>query len=355
MLRSLKYFKWSMIISFIALISLTSCEKSFIYDYEGDCTVSYKVNFRYDLNLKWANAFANEVRSVRLYIFDKDEVFVKKIDCAGDELVKEDFSISLELKPGEYKLLAWCGVDNPDAKKSFNIPDATPGITTLKEVTCRLERYEDAITKSYSEDRLEFMFHGRLDVDLPDASQTGGEFIYTMPLTKDTNHVRVILQHLSGEDLDVSQYNFKIEDANGFYAHDNSVLDDERITYRAYKKSHGIASILKGGTRSETVSCRTAIADLSIARMMADRNREMVLSITNDKGEKIAKIPVIDYALLTKDYYEEAYNHKMSDQEFLDREDEYILTLFLDEDYRWYSAEILINSWRVVFNEFEID
>lgn len=355
MLKSLKYFKMSMISSLLALVSLSSCDKSFIYDYEGDCTVVYKVNFRYDLNLKWANAFANEVGSVRLYVFDKDGIFVKKYDRIGEELKNEDFSILLDLEPGEYKLLAWCGIDNPDAKQNFTIPDATPGTTSLHHVTCQLKRYEDEINKAYSDDRLEFMFHGRLDIELPDVSDTGGEFVYTVPLTKDTNHVRVVLQHLSGEDLDVSQYSFRIEDANGFYAHDNSVLDDDVLTYRSYSKSEGMATIVKGDDTRAAVQSKTAIADMSVARLMADRNQNMLLTVTNDKGEDIAKIPVIDYALLTKDYYEDAYGHKMTDQEFLDREDEYIMTLFLDEDYKWYSAEIYINSWRVVFHDYDVN
>ena len=345
----------TVISSLLAMLTLSACDKSFIFDYEGNCSVVYKVDFKYDLNLKWANAFTNEVGSVRLYAFDNDGILVKEFDRSGEELKKDDFSIIMDLNPGDYKLLAWCGVDNPGTKQNFDIPEGITGVTTLKEVTCQLKRYEDEIHKAYSEDRLEFMFHGRLDVNLPDASTTGGEFLYTVPLTKDTNHVRVVLQHLSGEDLDVSKFSFRIEDANGFYAHDNSVLEDDLLTYRSYSKSQGLATLVKDKATRVVVQSQTAIADMSVARLMADRSQNMILTVTNDKGEDIAKIPVIDYALLTKDYYEEAYGHKMTDQEFLDREDEYIMTLFLDEDYRWYSAEIYINSWRVVFKNYDVE
>lgn len=354
MLRYLRNLGVMATLSLTAIMAMTSCDKSFIYDYEGDCTITYKVNFKYDLNLKWANAFANEVQSVRLYVFDKEGTFLCEIDETGEELAKDNYSITLDLEPGDYKLLAWCGIDNPGATRSFTVPEPKVGETTIEHLTCMLNRFShEEEENSISSDKLEFMFHGRLDVSLP-AEAYGKELVYTIPLTKDTNHIRVVLQHLSGEDLDVSQYNFKIEDANGFYAHDNTLLEDERICYKAYKKSHGVASIIKGETKA-SVNSRTAIADLSVARLMADRGSDMVLTITNEKGEHIAKIPVIDYALLTKDYYEESYNHKMTDQEFLDREDEYIMTLFLDEDYRWYSAEIYINSWHVVFNEYEVN
>lgn len=81
----------------------------------------------------------------------------------------------------------------------------------------------------------------------------------------------------------------------------------------------------------------------------------MFLTITGREGATVARIPVIDYALLAKDYYEEEYKHKMTDQEFLDREDDYVITLFLDEHNRWISSQILIHSWRVVLSDVEIE
>lgn len=354
MLNLRKYKRYFLPVFILGSLSLTSCDNSFIFDDEGDCEVTYRLKFKYDLNLKWADAFANEVKSVRLYAFDETGKLVREFDRNDETLASDDFSIELDLLPGKYELLAWCGTDNPGTKENFTIPTAVVGETTIQELTCLLKRYEDEVTKNVSSDRLEFMFHGRLDVELPDYSLKGGEYIYTMPLTKDTNHIRVVLQHLSGEDLDVSQFSFRVEEANGFLAHDNSLIEDETIIYRSYSKSQGEATIIRDNTR-DALKSKTAIADLSVVRMMADRNDKMVLTVTNDKGEDIAKIPVIDYALLTKDYYEDAFGHKMSDQEFLDREDEYIMTLFLDEKYQWYSAEIYINSWRVVFNDYKVD
>ncbi len=81
----------------------------------------------------------------------------------------------------------------------------------------------------------------------------------------------------------------------------------------------------------------------------------MFLAITNREGGTVGRIPVIDYALLAKDYYEEEYNRTMTDQDFLDREDDYVLTFFLDEDHRWISSYILIHSWRVVTSNVEVE
>ena len=44
----------------------------------------------------------------------------------------------------------------------------------------------------------------------------------------------------------------------------------------------------------------------------------------------------------------------MSDQEFLDREDDYVMTLFLDENNEWLSSQILIHSWMVVLDDVNL-
>ena len=72
-----------------------------------------------------------------------------------------------------------------------------------------------------------------------------------------------------------------------------------------------------------------------------------MLRVTNkESGEEVLRLPLADYALIVKGYY-----HKdMTNQEYLDRQDEYSLTLFLDEG-EWVSTQIVINGWRVVIND----
>lgn len=352
-IKMLKYVKTGiarMLLAVAALSGLASCED--FYEYGADCVVTYRVKFRYDMNLKWADAFANEVKSVRLYAFDEGGTLVREFTEAGSRLADPDYSLTLDLPAGNYHLLAWCGIDNESLQSpQFRVPAATAGMTQLEALTCRLERRNDESWPSaYSSERLEFMFHGQLDVELPES--TNGDYVYIVPLTKDTNHVRIILQQLSGQEMDVEKFRFTIEDDNGFYAHDNSLLEDETVTYRTYRTTSGTASVGKEDTRA-LIDVQGAIADLSVGRMMADHKKKMTLTITNtENGATVARVPLIDYALLAKDYYEEAYGHRMSDQEFLDREDEYVLTFFLDESMTWNAASILIHSWRIVLHNY---
>lgn len=337
----------------VILLGLLSCSENWLYEEEGDCSVYYRLRFRYDMNLKWADAFANEVSSVHLYAFDESGALVWQKAERIDPATTEDYSMLLDLPAGDYKLLAWCGLENDGERgESFSVPEAAVGTTRIEELQCRLNRqYVGDI--AYSDAHLYRLFHGALDVSLP-ANENGGSYDYTMYLTKNTNHIRVILQHLSGEDVDVSQFTFRIEDENGLMAHDNALLPDEIINYRPWKTQTGVAGVGKEDNRA-IINAKSAIADLTVGRLTEAHREKMILTITNNEGKEVAKIPVIDYVLLAKDYYEEEYGREMTDQEFLDREDDYVMTFFLDEDNKWINTEILIHSWRIILNEENLD
>lgn len=337
--------------------SMTSCDNA-IYDGEGDCTVTYRLAFRYDRNMKWADAFAHEVKSVHLYAFDNEGTLVWQQSDSGDALKTDGYTMPLELPAGDYRLVAWCGLENEgELPETFTVPEARVGETRIKELQCRLNREHDA-DGAYSDRNLYPLFHGMLEVNLPQ-DDNGGDYTYTMELTKDTNHVRIILQQLSGEPVNENDFTFRIEEENGLMDYDNSLLADEMITYRPYNITSGTASLgiddypqagsnAKAPRQSrEITSVSVAIADLSIARLM--ENRRTILTIENTDGVKVAQIPLTDYALLLKD----GYGDKIGDQEYLDRQDEYALTFFLDEDRTWIGTSIIINSWKVVLNKVD--
>ena len=44
----------------VCLLAMSSCD-SWLYEEEGDCSVYYRLKFRYDKNLKWLDAFFTRV------------------------------------------------------------------------------------------------------------------------------------------------------------------------------------------------------------------------------------------------------------------------------------------------------
>lgn len=97
--------------------------------------------------------------------------------------------MTVDVEPGEYDLLAWCGTTD---KGSFLIPETTVG----KGLTCTLDRQHDTENKAFVTEDLDRLFYGWLPKQT--FAETEGTYTYTVPLVKNTNNVRVVLQHLSG-------------------------------------------------------------------------------------------------------------------------------------------------------------
>lgn len=324
---------------FAIATAFTSCD-SVIYDGEGDCSVKYRIEFEYERNMEFADAFASKVSSVALYVFDESGVLVEQMSESGEALAADDYAMMLELEPAEYDLLAWCGVDG----KSFTVPTATVGQTTLDQMLCTMSRKSDA-AGSYVDEDLSALFHGLKRINYTDEP---GVHTEVLSLTKNTNNFRIILQQTwsdssAVESVDVSKFDFAIIDDNGKMNYDNSVMEDEQIIYRPWDITTGDVDVDTDiSTRANMVT--VSVAELTTARLMTD-HRPILVVTKKETGEKVLSVPIVDYALLVKGNY----NRDMDDQEYLDRQDEYNMTFFV-HDGKWVSSQIIINSWRVVLN-----
>ena len=331
---------WTMLLLFGA--SLGSC--NVLTEEEQDCAVY--VRFKYDMNMKFTDAFQNAVNSVTLYAFDKNGVLAFQKTEEGDLLKQDGYRMRLDgishSDKAEYDFITWAG--EPD-NESFIIPLLTVGKSTKDDLYCQLKRAEGGIVN----DDLEALFHGQAnDLNFGRAATSKMDDV-VVPLVKNTNNIRIVLQHLSGKPVDVENFNFTVTDENGLMKYDNSLMEDEVLTYQAWRTDDGKAGL---GDQVENVEGVTeinvAIAELTVARLMT--TERPILTITNAEGKKVLSIPLVDYALLVKGYY----NRDMSDQEYLDRQDEYALTFFLDEADEWIASTIIINSWKVVLRDLDL-
>ena len=342
---------WFILLVWGMAIGSTSCDK-YIYDNPEDCEVTHSIRFVYDMNLKWADAFPSEVKSVNLYVFDNNGVFVKEYQGSGEALADPSYTIKLDLPSGvTYKFLAWCGLDNPNTDtESFSVIQPIAGVTTITEMNCSLKTA--AINgKEYSDQRLNFLYHGYLEQELEDSRQKA-DFIYTMYLTKDTNHVRVMLQQIDGN-ISAENFDINISADNGFLSWDNLPLGDTPIEYQPWYLTSDILGV--GNSDGEMVEYTGVVADLSSSRFMADRIDDVYLIVKRKgNGELLFKVPLLQYALTEKSYYETAYSRLMTNQEFLDRQDEYFMTFFLDKNLDWLYMVLEILEWRVVIHNYAV-
>ena len=321
----------------VAVAAVSSSCDSAIYDYEGDCSVTYKMRFRYDHNMKYADAFAHEVKSVTLYAFDAaDGSLVYTKTESGDALAAEGYTMTLDgLPQGSYDFVAWGGTEGHDA---YLLPDLTSRAASRNDVTCSLNVKTDD-NGLYLDRYLDpGLFHGRIadTQTLPEL----GEMVMTMPMVKNTNHLTVVLQHISGEAVKASDFNFRVVGArNAVMGHDNAIISDAEVTYHAWHTNDNSDNVTSVGA---------AVADISLGRLMEGDNPRLVITRA-DNGDTVLSIPLIDYLLLVKGHY----NSGMSDQEYLDRQDVYNMTFFIDEGHRWINTHIYINSWRVVLDNVD--
>lgn len=345
----------SLALAALAAFSLSSCS-DWIYEDEGDCTVKYYLQFVYDMNLKWADAFPSEVHSVNVYAFDADGVFVKEFASTDPAIDEAGYKMRLDLAPGDYQLVGWCGLDNGVEEESFTVTRLVAGESTLDDFICSLNTTTDSEGNVISDKRIYFLYHGNISVNLPDA-QDGKDYLYTMPLTKDTNHIRIMVQQAT-TDIEASELNIQMRCDNGVMAYNNSLLGDTYIDYLPWNQESDILGYAPEDAddtkAADLLYYKGVVADLSTCRMMADKNLYLNISRADNDEEIVFNVPVIQYALMMKPYYVMAYGHQMSDQEFLDRQDEYVMTFFLDEGMRWLYTIIEVLDWRLVIHNYEL-
>lgn len=323
----------------IAFGSLSSCDSA-IYDDEGDCSVHYRVTFTYDMNMKWANAFPHEVKSVTLYIYDRNGQLVMSKTDNSAALASPDYYMDVEVLPGKYDLLVWATgkspVDNPTA---FEVASAAPG-STMSTLGAKMPLDGTPADGGYYVDRdIVPLYHGIMrGVDFPDTY--GNVTLGPVSLTKDTNVMQVLLQNTDGTTMKADDFSFYITAANNELDYLNKVVSTTQFSYRPWAMTLTSASLDKPEAQAASSTPARALteangilAELSTGRLIDTRTQRLVVRRNSD-GEDIININLIQYLLMVKG----EYNRQMSNQEYLDRNDNYSLMFFVDDNRNWYIA-----------------
>ena len=328
-------------------MAMTSC--SLIND-DSDCVDSANViSFSYDKNLKFADAFDHEVKSVTLLAFDSNGTLAYAGRAKRDQLGDDGRSMTVRLAPGEYDMLVWAG----DYDSDFNIPAPAVGTSRLTDFTCLLNMQpshpdspDAPATNGHSSAHLENLYHALVHLKLPYASPSNPAR-HNINLTKNTNNIRVMLQQQDAEnDLSENDFIFEITDNNAHLCHDNSrhpESDKTNVTYHPWAVTSGITDYNKPEISSKAdaeAKLNFLIAEFTTGRLFADSNPMLNVTRRSD-GKTLFSFPLVDYALKIRGKDLE----KMDNQEFLDRQDEYSMTFILDKNLRWISVEININGW----------
>lgn len=318
-----------------------SCD--WIYDDLDPCRTTFRLRFRYDYNINYADAFAHDVTSVNVWVFDGSGKFVWKGENSGEALKSDDFYMDLPVPEGKYDIVAWCGMkDNDD----FSLDTSSP---TSPEQLCVMLNLSPVSRTDFgefvSDNKLKPIFHSRLqDLELKENPTANEIKIIDVPLVKDTHYLQVILQNMSGEEMEAEDFSVRITSNNQKLDWKNDVVPSQPLfSYAPWNTMYGATGMDKDINGKPDTTVSTLLCELTTSRLMEDSYPRLVVTRLTDNTE-IIRIPLIDNLLLIKGQY-----YDMPDQEFLDRKGDFSLTFFLDSNLNWNIASgIYIQNWAVV-------
>lgn len=320
----------------ISAIGFSTLFSSCIYDDEGDCSVRYHVPFNYSLNIMDDDAFASQVTSVTLYVYDTSGNLVLKKTEGGDILKTPGYTMQVDLKPGNYSMVAWCeGKPSYTNPAKFAIDDSG---NTLRGLTATLP-LKGTDPDQYSDQDIVPLFHGyNATVECPDTY--GDVTLPVIDLTKDTNIFEVVLQNLEGTVINEGDFTIYIEAQNNTLSWDNKVTGTTNFSYLPWYTAY-----LATDTKAEDAERVTGMmVEMTTGRLMVGRSPHLVVRRNSD-NTKIINLDLITNLLSVKGHYPRPYTN----QEYLDAVDRFRFIFVIDPDHNWYTAEgININGWKVV-------
>lgn len=312
-----------------AVLMATATLGSCIYDDQSECP---RVTIRYTRNMKFADAAPHEVRSVKLYAYNANNQLVYSADADASALASSDYSINLANLPSDATRIVTWGLGEVRKENSYTFGSADK----LESLTCLVNNTDGSIDGDLTP-----LFHAEVPVSV--AREQG-----VIDLTKDTNVIRVILQNISGEPIDKDAFRYEITSANGYLNYDNTLLGNQQMTYTPWSIYTGSAGVNAETKAADDSSVSVVVAEFTINRLI-DGQKTQLTVYKKDTGDKVFSIPVTDYALLVKGHY----NSSMTNQEYLDRQDEWNMTFFI-QGSNWISSSVIINSWRVILSDVDI-
>ena len=321
----------------LATVALSSCER--IFEDLDPCPHGVSLRFVYDYNMEFANAFPKQVDCLTLYIYDDKDNYVDTKIVTGEELQDEDYRMTLDLEKGNYHFVAYGGLACD--KSSFSLLQ-TPAADS-KRTDLRTTMDADCLTVPERRN-LHDMFWGQLTLATADLYSEG-----TVKMMKNTNSIRIVLQHVDGTSVKADDFDFEIIDDNTLFNYDNDLLPNGDITYIPWAKGQAQTGVsIVGPDQVVPRPVEVAYAELSTSRLMT-KNSPRLLVKRHEDAETVIDFPLNNYLLLMRsDRYSD-----MGDQEYLDRESRWTLYFFLQAGI-WLQTRIVVNDWVVRINDIEM-
>lgn len=347
--------------------AIASCDSVLNFE-EGDCDIKYRVKFKYDYHMKQGvDAFAQEVKTVTLYAFDDNGNFVYQKTEEGEPLADGSYSMEVEINPQKYHLVTWAGLDD----ESFAVPVMT-GESEITELTVLTLRDPATRAAEGEEDKyivkknLSPLFHGEaikgksVLYTTPTTGNGIREEVTTIGLMKNTNNIRIVIAQVnknpekpvaSARAIKADMFTYAIYDDNGKMNYDNSLLEDNLLTYQPFiTETDKVTTRAFSSEKEGAETYPAAVAEISVARLMETQDPKLKIYNKETKTELLPDGALIRYLGLLKE--QNCINMPL--QEYLDRQDTYGIIFFVDENLTLINSVIQINDWVIQLNDFDM-
>lgn len=368
---------WFKLVCFsaIALTTMSSCIKEDM----DDCPPAISkvaLQFDYTYNVKQADAFAAEVKNINVYAFDENGKF---FDSYIESREKFETGHTMEitgLKDGKYTFVCLARDRQvmsraEDDEMEFSFASLTPGVSTIDDLTERMGKDNGEEIKNDKE--FAALYTAKTQVDFQRLNQKGNEgtvVTSTLSLMKCTKTYRIVLLPYENDQADFKPENFdvRIEGSAAWLDHKGEKVKNEKITYLPYNMERRANYDGAHTEVNEEPVDQALIYDLSSSRMF-ERQSDRGVVRDGDKNDYDDKRIIIT-DLRDKDNPIELFNHSLpwflalcgekvnqnwGDQEYLDREDHYVL-MFYVSDKRDYNmiTKVNVNGWNVNIKDTEL-
>lgn len=303
----------------IALLLAGAAGCSWVRDDLTDCPKGCQVRLRIDAGVSAAGSlnamsFAEEVNDADLFVFDSDGTFTGRFNEQGEALKQNDYVLDIPVDPGHYTIVAWTGL----ADDHFILAELKEGVSTLEDMELLLERDEQNSQNEY----LHPLWHGMIkDVEVKPRCYP----LYTVNMKKTNSNFVVVLHDMNGNPIKGDTFTYEIQSANGRMAHDHTLLEDDVLSYGAYHiETANLSDYDDTKAEDAAVNLTVARAELNTLRLVKGNPTRLVIR-ESAGGKLVLDINLIQYILMTREYYENRVGVKLTDQQYLDYEDKYSL------------------------------
>ena len=335
--------------TFLLLGVLNGCN---VTEGEADCDIQFRVIF--DYNTHESDAFTKQVDQVQLYLFDENKKLAYILDEPVNKQSEHCIITTSQVLPGKYYIVG-VGQDHRITAKGHNfiVPGLTYESASLSELDARLPMGSTPYVSSI--DINNFLIGTLMNSELEDQLiEVSHDNTYTIPVRKVTNVLRVVLLNKDAKLKDSYEISLHETEGNGWINYNYLSKPDKPITYTPYMEGIKELTPLEYGEHPLgndpiDVYNKGYVAEFASSKLIA--NHPTLLTIKDTETQHtIAEIDVHDLlrlGLIT------IYDEKWGYQEYLDREDHYTISLFIEND-AWLEVSVIVNGWVISLNDIDL-